>query len=152
MRVAAAGGGLARLQRCIEARYWRDPGRRVPHRVTKMKVYRLVVRMGLREAICSGEFRAGNMGGDQRGVAVPNVPRRPVGFALVCVCADPGVYVSGLCRREGIGRHESLLVRAQEAGDETEATAPRVDGGSEGGPRKASAARHYLAKCRVTFV
>ena len=67
MRVAAAGGGLARLQRCIEAHYSGpypyprcDPR---PRHHWRQRAYRLVCRMGLREAICRGKFRPGSTQG-----------------------------------------------------------------------------------------
>ena len=67
MRVAAAGGGLARLQRCIEAHYSGSypypPCDPRPRHHWRQKAYRLVCRMGLREAICGGEFRAGSTQG-----------------------------------------------------------------------------------------
>ena len=99
MRVAAAGGGLARLQRCIEARYWRDPGQQVPHRVTRMMVYRLVVRMGLREAICPGKFRAGNVGAIGEGWRCRTC-REDLSASPWCVCVPIPVFTCPDCAEE----------------------------------------------------
>ena len=99
MRVAAAGSGLARLQRCIEARYWRDPGQQVPHRVTRMKVYRLVVRMGLREAICPGKFRAGNVGAIGEGLRCRTC-REDLSASPWCVCVPIPVFTCPDCAEE----------------------------------------------------
>lgn len=75
MRVASAGGGLARLQRCIEAHFsgpypYPEHDRRPRHH-WRQKAYRLVCRMGLRDAICGGTFQAGNIQGLVNGRRCP---------------------------------------------------------------------------------
>lgn len=79
MQVAAAGGGLARLQRCIEAHYAGpypypecDPR---PRHHWRQAAYRLVCRMGLREAICGGKFQAGSTQGLVNGRRCPTCHR-----------------------------------------------------------------------------
>ncbi len=65
MLVAAAGGGLSRLRRCMAADGVQEvEGRRRrggSGKITNMQVYRVVCRMGLREAICPGVFRPGDI-------------------------------------------------------------------------------------------
>ena len=89
MRVASAGGGLARLQRCIEAHYsgpfpYPEYDRRPRHH-WRQAAYRLVCRMGLREAICGADFQAGSTQGLVNGRRCPTC-HQDLADSPWCVC------------------------------------------------------------------